>query len=126
MTKSLDLSKPVQTRDGRKARIIATDLAGNQPLAVAVTDPSGNEWLSCFSLDGAYYVHKTSLAPEDLVNAPDVKIVWFNWYPAYQRFDFNDPWTTSLEVAKNNRKSGGVTLQVTIEDGIPVAICKVE
>lgn len=122
--KSLDLSKPVQTRDGRKARIIATDLAGNQPLAVAVTDPSGNEWLSCFSLDGSYYPYNSDHPePEDLVNTPERKEMFMNLY--LEQDTKLAPTVVigheTLHLAETKRSPGGKTYKLTVEGGRVVA-----
>lgn len=38
MVSKLDLTRPVQTRDGRPARILATDLIGQSPIAAAVSN----------------------------------------------------------------------------------------
>lgn len=52
---SIDWTRPIQTRDGRKARVLATDLqaAGNQSIAVAIMGRRNNERLYRFKPDGS-------------------------------------------------------------------------
>jgi hypothetical protein len=41
----LNLAKPVQTVSGHKARIISTDISGDFPIAVAVCESDGREFV---------------------------------------------------------------------------------
>lgn len=67
MTPHFDPTKPVKTRDGRKARILATDLKDDTyPIAAAVTQADGTEFVLSYMGDG-----KTSDPTSDLVNLPD-------------------------------------------------------
>ena len=83
--KTFDPTKPVQTRDGRKARILATDLCGKngETIAAAIhrVDFQGCEILSAFFDDGS-----SSRGPrsDDLVNVPERVTKWCNIYgPRY-------------------------------------------
>lgn len=49
--KPFDPTKPVQTRDGRKARIICTDAASPLPIVALVTD-KGVEYPTVFTKEG--------------------------------------------------------------------------
>lgn len=73
---NIDLTTPVQTRNGSKARILAVDLAGatDFPVVAAVTYPSGEELLHRFKADGTCsgYSH-----PLDLVPIPPKRIEVF-------------------------------------------------
>jgi len=40
---SFDPTKPVQTRDGRKARILYTDIKSGYPIVALTTEPGGVE-----------------------------------------------------------------------------------
>jgi len=65
-----DPKKPVQTRDGRKARILATDLLGVHPIAVAIRE-SNYEIIEERYADGT-----TKRYPgddDDLVNVPEME-----------------------------------------------------
>jgi len=71
VTKPFDPTKPVQTRDGRKARIIATDIEGEFPIAVAITWKDGDEVVGSRFSDGSYASSRLA-NPADLVNIPEV------------------------------------------------------
>lgn len=80
--KPFDPSKPVRTRSGRAARIIATDLAnraGASRIAAAVMQDAGFESTLVVHSDGR--VHRfgdTSF--EDLVNVPEKHVRWASIY----------------------------------------------
>ena len=52
---AFDPSKPVQTRDGRPARIICKDRAGDFPIIALVTGFSGEEVVFATQLNGRFY-----------------------------------------------------------------------
>jgi hypothetical protein len=64
-----DLSKPVQTRDGRPARIVSEKGAGAFPIMAVVTGEDGTEHITRHTLAGS-----STMAPStdknDLVNVP--------------------------------------------------------
>lgn len=78
---ALDLSKPVQTRDGRPVTIITTE--GREPWALlgyVSDDKVPRTWYS----DGA--VFSDAQSQNDPINAPEPKrsgVVWVNVYPKY-------------------------------------------
>jgi YD repeat-containing protein len=81
MNKKFDATKPVQTRDGRAARIICTDREGGRSdgLIVALVDTGSQERAFYYDQDG----HGTCHESLDLVNVPvpcDVTF-WLNIYP---------------------------------------------
>jgi hypothetical protein len=79
MEKKFDPTKPVQTRDGRKARIVATGLNCIQGSIVAVvTHQDGGEYASHFFDDGRYILREES--DLDLVNVPEKRGFWVNFY----------------------------------------------
>lgn len=64
----LDLTKPVQTRSGRAARIVATDMKGPCPIVAIVSD-GGREEVWAYFLDGSFLTtNKNAPSPMDLVN----------------------------------------------------------
>lgn len=73
---SLDLSKPVQTRDGRKVRILCTDAGGERPV-VGLIDGCVWRWTGGgYDSNGNY-----RSAQYDLVNVPEPeRTVWVNVY----------------------------------------------
>lgn len=67
MNQKFDPTKPVQTRDGRKARIICTDRKGEMPIVALITSEDGTETISDFKLNGSYWC---GLKESDLINIP--------------------------------------------------------
>lgn len=78
--KKFDPSKPVKTRDGRKARIVCTDRTGPFPIVALVMrmDRDHEENMS-FSLDGRL-ANARNPCPSDLVNIPEKRKGWANIY----------------------------------------------
>lgn len=78
----IDWTKPVQTRDGRKARVICTDRKAKEHSIIAlITQPCGREDAYIYSTNGRF----TNVARgTDLINVPqrhkhaDVIIAWAN------------------------------------------------
>ena len=69
--------KPVCTRDGRKARIICTDLkANNYPIVATVLGADGIEFPHTYTLDGIY--SKGEESGFDLMMLPEKKEGWVN------------------------------------------------
>lgn len=81
---SLDLSKPVRTREGRPARIVATDRKGTQyPVVAFVIDLDGHEYITTHTKSGKISAHTLGAAAcGDLVNVPNrvQGSLWLNVY----------------------------------------------
>ena len=83
MTKPFDPTKPVQTRDGRKARIICTDRKHRDGAIIALisypegTPHEGEEFPITYYDDGMY---RPCPMPLDLVNIPKVTTKISNVY----------------------------------------------
>lgn len=74
---SIDWTKPVQTRDGRKVVIYCTDAPGTERVHGRV---EGSGWPLSWQADGAYKCGGASSL--DLINAPEPKrVAWVNLYP---------------------------------------------
>lgn len=69
MTKTFDPNKPVQTRDGKKARILCTNRVGDRPIVALVTSSySSREYFFFYDEEG----HSgRGQHPTDLVNIPE-------------------------------------------------------
>jgi hypothetical protein len=82
--KKLDLTKSVQTRDGRQVRIYATDAGGKFPIHGAYRNEADTCWIPYrWTLDGMSFLSELVQAPADLVNIPqvyEVKEAWVNIY----------------------------------------------
>lgn len=79
MNKPLDLNKPVQTRDGRKAKIIYKDhkTSGDHKLICLVTEEDGDEYIGTRKIDGSYFDKESR---HDLINTPEKAIVYRRVY----------------------------------------------
>lgn len=72
-----DPKKPVQTRDGRPARILCTDRIGNQPIVALLINDSGSEYTVYRKLNGTREDGEESLlGNDDLINVPERKSKW--------------------------------------------------
>jgi hypothetical protein len=79
---SLDLTKPVCTRDGRPVRILCTDRksSNGMPIVGAVADTTETESLSVWMKDGSF-IRSDYLHDRDLVQAPEPLVErWVNIY----------------------------------------------
>ncbi len=100
--KPFDPTKPVQARDGRKARIICTDASNPKYPIVAMVTTDGNENPASYTKEGL--IISNCLNNGDLINIPikHKREVWVNVYPttdvsgffntrqAADRYSFND------------------------------------
>lgn len=75
---TFDPTKPVETRAGRPARIVATDRKGTGKTIVALTYTNGIEYIKLFYPDGRYTLGRDVV--EDLVNAPETVVGYVNLY----------------------------------------------
>jgi hypothetical protein len=73
---AIDTTKPVYTRAGARARIVATDVAGPAPILALVPNSRGIEVPLTFFVDGRMSEH--GMSTFDLVNA---QVVYLNVYP---------------------------------------------
>jgi hypothetical protein len=79
----IDLTKPVQTRDGRKARIIESSANTYyqdtlQPIVALITKEDGKESVTAFSADGRWMPN--GIDGMDLINVPEPETRWVNFY----------------------------------------------
>lgn len=74
---SLDLTKPVMTRDGRKATILCTDLKNNSPVVARVEskEMDGSEVLLSYAPTGKFHTMDSGY---DLINVPQKHSRWLN------------------------------------------------
>ena len=76
----LDLTKPIQTRDGRPVTLITTQGRAPWPLVGYISDKTSPD---CWHRDGSYD-HSCPLGITDIINVPEPKRsgkVWVNIYP---------------------------------------------
>jgi hypothetical protein len=107
----LDLTRPLQTRDGRKARLLATDLKGPFPLLAAL-DYGSHEGFRIYYSDGRLSSMHTS--EYDLINVPELHPDLRG--PCTRFFSFDDSYR-NLGAAKGINLDLPV-LEVQIHDGV--------
>lgn len=76
----IDLTKPVQTRDGRRVRVLCTDVKGESNSVVGLVDGGNTETCQIWHGDGSYIPNSES--SQDLINGPEKRVVWVNMYPS--------------------------------------------
>lgn len=78
MKKLLDVNKPIQTRDGRKARIICTDKKGSDYPIVALYERAGIELARVYTVYGNLL--DGCINDIDIINIKETKSLWVNIY----------------------------------------------
>lgn len=121
---ALDLTKPVQTRDGRPVRILCTDRKIDRvdvPVVGLVTNKAGCEFIDFWSLTG---VHLASRAGEgDLVNVPQRKSKWMNVYGGGSGGFFHDTKEACEEAAQRSSSHRTEVIELVFEgDALKSAI----
>lgn len=74
----LDINKPVQTRDGRKARIICSDMKGDYPIVACVEINDKVEEEGSFTENGNFLCSREQSS--DLINAPEKHVRYLHLY----------------------------------------------
>ena len=114
---SFDPTKPVQTHDGRKARILATNINGQFNTVVVVTEPGGEEYVYRCLANGRFKT--TREVPIDLINIPEKITHFLNVYPDDDSIESLNVFShTTLSDAMHNRSTACLgILELTIADG---------
>lgn len=113
-----DPTKPVQTRDGRPARIICTDRKHSRDVIVAlVTTDTGEERIYDFSEAGFFLSYQESGV--DLVNIPARRHEYVNCY-ANAEPCFHSSWETARQGATNSDRVYIGTVEIVCEDDVAV------
>lgn len=116
--KKFDPMKPVQTRDGRKARILCTDLEkhpGGATIVAAISSTYESVWY--FQPDGKAYSGREN--PVDLVNIPERTYQYTNMFYGGEGFSKGGTFTEKelALAAKGYLKNYAFTIEHTFEDG---------
>ena len=90
----IDVNKPIRTKTGREARILATDLKGKYPIAVVHRS-------FCETTD-VVTINNMEMLQELFENIPERKSRWLNIY------DFNKFLVQTIYTTKDAAKSGTV------------------
>ncbi len=118
---AIDFSKPVQTRDGRKVRILCVDRKSSQSIVGLITSPvDGAEELHSWHEDGRR-VHGAGWSGSneaDLINVPERLERWVNVYLS-ETGCFYGTYGEARKEADADRLG---VIRITFEDGKPVAV----
>lgn len=113
-----DPTKPVQTRDGRPARIICTDRKHWRDVIIAlVSGENGEEYLCDFSEGGCYLSGQES--EDDLVNIPARRHEYVNCY-ANAEPCFHSSLETARIGAEMSTDVYVGTIEIVCEDNVAV------
>lgn len=107
MQPKFDATKPVQTRDGRKARIIATDKRGVYPI-VALAEDDGEEITCVYTHEGMFWRDGTQ-SRNDLVNVPKKRTVYINLYESFVADKEHRVYDISDSAAAADARAAGVS-----------------
>ncbi len=114
MTKPFDPTKPVQTRDGRKARIVCTDMKSDYPIITVITKPDGREYMVAHAINGLL-LDSGELTVSDLINTPERTSRWAN-------VQNDSQWGYATREIAASACSFGRLVEVIFEDGKPVDV----
>ena len=111
------LATKVQTRDGRKARLICVDRKGSDcPIAALTEYDYGSREAIQWCTRGGYYNNNGITSDDDLINAPVEHRVWQNWYK-----NSAGPWSctySTRESADGNCDAGRIAcVEVVFKEG---------
>ena len=100
----IDLTKPVQTRDGLKVRVLCTNMKGRDTVAGVITDDDGTDMVDAWQADGHYNIGPEE-ARTDLINVPEKRVVWVNvnpgnWMHTYPSKDDADEYASHSRLSR--------------------------
>lgn len=99
--KKFDPTKPVQTRDGKPARIMTTDCKNDNFPIAALIDYGNSEIAEFYTIDGFLREDHQEL-DIDLVNCPEKHVRWLNVYSdggigVYSSREIADKYASALD-----------------------------
>lgn len=109
----LDLTAPLQTRDGRPVRLLATDAKGYHPVVYMVAGELMTATANGFTTEARFRGLQVE-STEDLVNVPPKPVVKTMFYSLGDGY-------TSAASASSTYGSRWDVLEVTTTDGVPTA-----
>lgn len=113
---TFDPTKPVQTRDGRKARILCTDFQADGPIVAAVSYWNGEEVLVRYQNTGIHFTARYDQL--DLINIPEEVVKYVN---VYQGSKIGLLYNSEAEARDAQRGWTRLSyLAITFRDGKPV------
>lgn len=125
MSKPFDPTKPVQTRDGRPARIICTDSKCNysgvpQPIVAEVQVHNSSEFTLTTHNETGHLWPDCRPSGNDLVNIPvkHTGTIWINFYPGPYGYVFNSKKIADECAGSDRIACKEVTIEFTEGEGL--------
>jgi len=113
-----DVNKPVQTRDGRKARIICADRKFDKWSIVALVEGVQGEEVVLRDKDGLSLSGRSN--PSDLINIPEEKVTYHSvGLDSLNCLILGGSWPHTIKGVKNQ-------LKVTVVDGDIKDVCLIK
>lgn len=115
---TIDWTKPVQTRDGRKMRVLCTDAKNSSHPVIVLIEGAAGEELFYYDRNG---IRRGGIGVPntDAINVPEQKRRWLNVYS-----DRRSSWWTSRVLADEFCADGHLgVIEILIEDN-NVVFCK--
>ena len=106
-------SQKEMTRDGRKARIVCTDMKNEQPILALITE--GNREDICFYSQNGVWCNDFPNDKLDLVFAPTKKKGWINIFRYKTELYIGDVFETKEEAEKMGKLSKNYITTIKIE-----------
>lgn len=108
----IDFTKPVQTRDGKRVRILCTDATRTQPVIGTIYEDVSDE-IYTWSITGEWMTTKGT--KYDLINVPEriERDVWVNVYPEDRSFDMVHQFKESADRNANESRLACVKIHIS-------------
>ena len=124
MSKPFDPTKPVQTRDGRPARIVAQGLKSHYSIIAVITEPDGGERAITHTAEGVYRSGSSEPGLNDLINVPEKRRIkgFFNlYYEQYVSVPIGPVFHPTRELADSragsNPRFACIPVDIEVEEG---------
>ena len=116
-SKPVDLTKPVQTSDGRPVEILRLNrVHPNYPVVALITQPDGSQDTATYTAHGNTYVSSTSPHPNDLVNVPP-KVLSESYFNVYRAGGVGSMFSTAQAAKREASPSAVGIFKLTTFDG---------
>ena len=115
---TFDPTKPVQTRDGRKARIVSDKVSrGGYKYIAIISEESGDEWSGTFISDGSYYASGDA-CHRDLINVPEKREMWVNVYDGSYKSPVGHDSRESADLCSFQNRIACVRVEYEVGEGL--------
>ena len=125
-SKTVDLTKPVQTRDGRPVEILRLNrIHPHYPVVALITQPDGRQDTATYTAQGSAQVNSVSPHPIDLANVPP-KVLSEAYRSVYRDGGVGATFTTAQAAKREASPNALGTIKLTTFDDGSFTVEKVE